>query len=636
MKTRRLTVAQALVAFLAHQYTERDGRRHRLIDATWGIFGHGNVAGLGQALLEAGPAAPSGGTSPRPPMPYIQGRNEQAMVHAAVGYARQSRRLSAQAVTTSIGPGATNLVTGAALATINRLPVLLLPGDVFATRPADPVLQQLEVPYAGDVSVNDALRPVSRYFDRVTRPEALIPAALQAMRTLTDPADTGAVTLALPQDVQAEAYDWPEEFFAGRVWQVRRPRPDLDAVAEAARALASSRRPLVVVGGGVHHSEAEDALRAFADATGVPVASTQAGKGSLPYDHPCDVGGIGHTGTATADELARTADLVIGIGTRWSDFTTASFTLFQNPAVRFLNINITSFDAHKMSGLSVVADARAALEELTAALGRGSRVEPAYETEYADDKERWEHRVDAAYEAEDPDIRPTQPQVLGALDSLVTEDDIVINAAGSLPGDLHKLWRARSADQYHVEYGYSCMGYEIPAAIGVSMAAPGRPVWALVGDGTYLMNPTEIVTAVQENIPIKVVILQNHGYASIGGLSESVGGERFGTAYRHRSPDGTFTGPPLPVDLAANAASLGLRVIRAKTVRDLREALAEAREANVPTGVYVETETADTVSGAPPAQAWWDVPVAETATRPSAVKAREEYDRQAAARRRHL
>lgn len=622
---RRLTVAQALVAFLARQYTERDGRRHRLINATWGIFGHGNVAGLGQALLESG-------TGPDAAMPYVQGRNEQAMVHAAVGYARQSRRLSAHAVTTSIGPGATNLVTGAALATVNRLPVLLLPGDVFATRPADPVLQQLEVPYAGDVSVNDALRPVSRYFDRVTRPEALIPAALQAMRVLTDPAETGAVTLALPQDVQVEAYDWPEEFFADRVWRVGRQRPDTDALAAAREALASAARPLIVAGGGVHHSEAEDALRAFADATGIPVAATQAGKGSLPYDHPGDIGGIGHTGTATADEIARTADLVIGIGTRWSDFTTASSTLFQNPSVRFLNINITSFDAHKMSGISLVGDARATLEEL----GGAPRVPAAYEAEYRAGKESWERRVDRAYATPDPAARPTQAQVLGLLDSLVTGDDIVINAAGSLPSDLHKLWRARSTDQYHVEYGYSCMGYEIPAAIGVGMAAPGRPVWALVGDGTYLMNPTEIVTAVQENIPVTVVILQNHGYASIGGLSASVGAEGFGTAYRRRAPDGTYTGPPLPVDLAANAAALGLRVIRARTVRDLREALAEARAADVPTGVYVETETPDTVSGPPPAQAWWDVPVAQTATRPAAVKAREEYDRHVAARRRHL
>lgn len=624
MSAQRLTVAQALVRFLARQYAERDGRRQRLIGATWGIFGHGNVAGIGQALLESAED-----------MPYFQGRNEQAMVHAAVGYARQSGRLSTHAVTTSIGPGATNLVTGAALATINRLPVLLLPGDVFATRPADPVLQQLEVPYAGDVSVNDCLRPVSAYFDRITRPEALIPAALAAMRVLTDPAATGAVTLALPQDVQAEAYDWPEEFFAERVWHVGRPQPDPDQLAAAAAAVRSARRPLIVAGGGVHHSRAEIALKTLAEATGIPVASTQAGKGSLRHDHPQDVGGIGHTGTATADELARAADLVIGVGTRYSDFTTASGTLFTHPGVRFLNLNITGFDAHKLSALPLVADARAGLHGLTASL-HGHHVEDSYETEYTDAKERWEHRVDAACEAADEDMRPTQPQVLGVLDGLVTEDDIVINAAGSLPGDLHKLWRARSRDQYHVEYGYSCMGYEIPAAIGVAMAAPGRPVWALVGDGTYLMNPTEIVTAVQENVPIKVVVLQNHGYASIGGLSESVGSERFGTAYRYRESDGAYTGAPLPVDLAANAESLGMRVIRAKTVRDLREALAEAREADRPTCVYTETETADTVSGAPPAQAWWDVPVAETATRPSAVEARGEYDRQVAARRRHL
>ncbi|MFB8024158.1 MULTISPECIES: 3D-(3,5/4)-trihydroxycyclohexane-1,2-dione acylhydrolase (decyclizing) [unclassified Streptomyces] len=624
--TRRLTTAQALIAFLARQYTERDGRRHRLIDATWGIFGHGNVAGIGQALVQAGPA-----------MPYLQGRSEQAMVHAAVGYARQSGRLSAHAVTTSIGPGATNLVTGAALATVNHLPVLLLPGDTFATRPADPVLQQLEVPHAGDVSVNDCLRPVSRYFDRITRPEALIPAALQAMRTLADPADTGAVTLALPQDVQAEAYDWPAEFFATRVWNVRRPAPDPYELEQAVRAVRAARRPLVVAGGGVHHSGAEETLAAFAAATRIPVASTQAGKGSLRHDHPADVGGIGHTGTAPADALAREADLVIGVGTRYTDFTTASGTLFADPAVRFLNLNITGFDAHKLAALPLVADARTALQALGEALGaRGHHVDPAYESEYTDAKDRWERRVDAAYAAADPDARPTQAQVLGLLDELVTEDDVLINAAGSLPGDLHKLWRARSPRQYHVEYGYSCMGYEIPAAVGVQLAAPGRPVWALVGDGTYLMNPTEIVTAVQEGLPVKLVILQNHGYASIGGLSEAVGAERLGTAYRHRTAEGAFDGAPLPVDLAANAASLGMRVLRAGTVGELRGALAEARGADRPTCVYVETETADTVSGPPPAQAWWDVPVAETATRPTAVEARKEYDRQIAARRRHL
>ncbi|WP_421106318.1 3D-(3,5/4)-trihydroxycyclohexane-1,2-dione acylhydrolase (decyclizing) [Streptomyces sp. NEAU-S77] len=625
MTTRRLTVAQALVEFLAHQYTERDGQRHRLINATWGIFGHGNVAGLGQALLEAG----------QDTMPYLQGRNEQAMVHAAVGYARQSNRLAAQAVTTSIGPGATNLVTGAALATVNRLPVLLLPGDIFTTRPADPVLQQLEVPYAGDVSVNDALRPVSRYFDRVVRPEALIPAALAAMRVLSDPAETGAVTLAMPQDVQAEAFDWPEEFFADRVWRVRRPAPEHAETTAAAQVIRAARRPLVVAGGGVHHSEAEGALLAFADATGIPVASTQAGKGSLRHDHPADIGGIGHTGTAVADDLARTADLIIGVGTRYSDFITASATLFAHPGVRFLNLNITGFDAHKLSATTLVADARAGLEALTAELA-GHRVDETYEAEYRTGKARWERLVDAAYAAEDPSARPSQTQVLGALDAAVGDDDVVINAAGSLPGDLHKLWRARSPRQYHLEYGYSCMGYEIPGAIGVRLAAPDRPVWALVGDGTYLMMPTEIVTAVQEGININIVLLQNHGYASIGGLSEETGAERFGTAYRFRSADGMYTGDPLPVDLAANAASLGMDVLRAATVAELREALAKARASDRPTCVYVETETGDTVSGAPDAQAWWDVPVAETATRPAAVKAREEYDRHAAGRRRHL
>ncbi|MFF7313904.1 3D-(3,5/4)-trihydroxycyclohexane-1,2-dione acylhydrolase (decyclizing) [Streptomyces sp. NPDC008137] len=620
-RTRRLTTAQALVRFLSAQYTERDGVRRRLIAGTWGIFGHGNVAGVGQALVEYADV-----------MPYHQGRNEQSMVHAAVGYARQLNRLSAQAVTTSIGPGATNLVTGAALATINRLPVLLLPGDYFASHAPDPLLQQLEHPVEADVSVNDTLRPVSRYFDRITRPEALIPSALQAMRVLADPAETGAVTLALPQDVQAEAYDWPEEFFAERVWYVRRPAPDPVELTAAVEAIRSAERPLIVAGGGIHHSEAEEALKAFVEATGVPVASTQAGKGSLRFDHPADLGGIGHTGTAVSDDLARTADLVIGVGTRYTDFTTASGTLFQHPEVRFLNLNITGFDAHKLAARTLVCDARSGLEKLLEALP-GHRVSEAYETEYRTGKDRWDEVVEAVYRADDENAVPTQTQVLGALDAAVGDDDVVINAAGSLPGDLHKLWRSRSPRQYHLEYGYSCMGYEIPAGLGVQQAAPGTPVWALVGDGTYLMMPTEIVTAVQEGLPLNIVLIQNHGYASIGGLSQETGGERFGTAYRFRAADGTFTGAPLPVDLAANAASLGMDVLRAKTVRELREALAAARASDRPTCVYVETDPAPT---APPAEAWWDVPVAETASREAAVEARERYDRQVAERRRHL
>ncbi|ANJ10565.1 3D-(3,5/4)-trihydroxycyclohexane-1,2-dione acylhydrolase (decyclizing) [Streptomyces parvulus] len=618
--TRRLTTAQALVRFLAAQYTERDGVRHRLVAGTWGIFGHGNVAGVGQALVEYGDV-----------MPFHQGRSEQAMVHAAVGHARHLNRLSAQAVTTSIGPGATNLVTGAALATVNRLPVLLLPGDYFASHAADPLLQQLEHPSEADVSVNDALRPVSRYFDRISRPEALLASAPRAMRVLADPAETGAVTLALPQDVQAEAFDWPEEFFADRVWRVRRPAPDPEELADAVRALRAARRPLIVAGGGVHHGEAEAALEALVDATGIPVASTQAGKGSLRHDHPADLGGIGHTGTAVADDLARTADLVIGVGTRYSDFTTASGTLFQDPGVRFLNLNITAFDAHKLAARTLVCDARAGLTALTGALS-GHRVPSSYEDEYRAGRARWEETVRAALRADDENAVPTQTQVLGALDAVVGDEDVVINAAGSLPGDLHKLWRSRSPRQYHLEYGYSCMGYEIPAALGVQQAAPGVPVWALVGDGTYLMNPTEIVTAVQEELPVKLVLVQNHGYASIGGLSESVGAERFGTDYRHRAADGSFTGAPLPVDLAANAASLGMDVLRAKTVRELREALSTARAATRPTCVYVETVAGD----APGAQAWWDVPVAEVSARDAATGARARYEQAVADRRHHL
>ncbi|MER7319892.1 3D-(3,5/4)-trihydroxycyclohexane-1,2-dione acylhydrolase (decyclizing) [Streptomyces albidoflavus] len=627
----RLTTAQALIRFLSVQYSERDGERQRLIPAVWGVFGHGNVAGLGQALAEHTAERPDGTGDLR----FHQGRSEQAMVHAATGFARQSRRLAAHAVTTSIGPGATNLVTGAALATVNRLPVLLLPGDTFATRPADPVLQQLELPYAGDITVNDCLRPVSRHFDRVTRPEALIPAALTAMRVLTDPAATGAVTLALPQDVQAEAYDWPEEFFAERTWHIRRPAPDTASLTEAAALLRAARRPLVVAGGGVKYAGAEAALDAFARATGIPVAATQAGKGALPHDHPQDVGALGHTGTATADDLARAADLVLAVGTRLTDFTTASGTLFAADGVRFAHLNLDPADAHKLAAHAVVGDAREGLTALTG-LVAGHRLPDAHVTAYTAAKADWEARVDAAYAAPDPTARPTQTQLLGALDALVTGEDILVNAAGSLPGDLHRLWRARSADQYHVEYGYSCMGYEIPGALGILLADPHRPVWALVGDGTYLMNPTELVTAVQESLPLKLVLVDNHGYASIGGLSRAVGAEGFGTAYRMPGPGGLLDGEPLPLDLAANAASLGVRMLRAETVAELGEALAEVRTATVPTGVYVRTETPDTVSSPTPAQAWWDVPVARTAHREEAARARQEYDRNVAARRRHL
>ncbi|WP_328619307.1 3D-(3,5/4)-trihydroxycyclohexane-1,2-dione acylhydrolase (decyclizing) [Streptomyces sp. NBC_00354] len=626
--TVRLTTAQALVRFLSCQYTERDGHRQRLITACWGIFGHGNVAGLGQALVEAAAQDPAS-------LPFLQGRNEQSMVHAAVGFARQSGRLSTHAVTTSIGPGATNLVTGAALATINRIPVLLLPGDVFAGRPADPVLQQLETPWAGDVSVNDTLRPVSRFFDRIWRPEMLIPAALQAMRVLTDPVDTGAVTLALPQDVQAQAHDWPAEFFTDRVWRIRRPQPDLGELERAVRLVRAAERPLIVAGGGVHHSAAEDALRALADATGIPVAETQAGRGALEWDHPCALGGLGHTGTAAANAVARRADVVIGVGTRWSDFTTASATLFAEPGVRFVNVNVAASDGHKLAGQPLVADARVALEALTARLGT-YRVPESHRAQYADGVARWQRAVDEAVAAPDGSRRPTQAQLLGILGELLEPTDVVVNAAGSMPGDLHRLWRPRERRQYHVEYGYSCMGYEIPAALGVRLAAPEREVFALVGDGTYLMMPTELVTAVQEGIKIVPVLVQNHGYASIGALSESVGAERYGTDYRFRTADGRYAGHPLPVDLAANMESLGVDVLCPRTVAELRQAVLDARKAERPTAIYVETVPPEPDLPALESHAWWEVAVAEVSASPAAREARERYESARCAQRRYL
>ncbi|GIH91501.1 3D-(3,5/4)-trihydroxycyclohexane-1,2-dione acylhydrolase (decyclizing) [Planobispora siamensis] len=602
----RLTVAQALVRFLASQWSERDGAEQRLVAGVFGIFGHGNVAGLGQALAERG-----AGTGDA--LPYYLARNEQAMVHTAVGYARARDRLSAFACTTSIGPGATNLVTGAALATINRIPVLLLPGDVFATRVANPVLQELEDPRSYDVTVNDALRPVSRFFDRINRPEQLPSALLAAMRVLTDPAETGAVTLALPQDVQAEAYDWPEELFARRVWHVARPVPEPAALERALELVRASRRPLVVAGGGVIYSGAAGALAAFAERHGVPVAETQAGKGAVPYDHPCWVGAVGHTGTAAANELAREADLVIGVGTRYSDFTTASRTLFGR--ARFLNVNVAAFDAAKHAGEMLVADARAALEAF-GALGDW-RAEAGWTGRAAELAHGWHEQVSLVTTGEEL----TQPVVLGLVNE-VAQDGVVVNAAGSMPGDLHKLWMTRGPGAYHVEYGYSCMGYEIAGGLGVKLAAPEREVFVLVGDGSYLMMAQEIATAVQEGVKLVIVLVDNRGFASIGGLSESVGARRLGTAYRVRGASGQLDGPFVPVDLAANAASLGAEVLRADDPKSLRAALTEARESSRTTVVYVET-----VPGpAPATTAWWDVPVAEVSGEEEVRRAREAYE----------
>jgi 3D-(3,5/4)-trihydroxycyclohexane-1,2-dione acylhydrolase (decyclizing) len=615
MTTVRLTVGQAVVRFLAAQYSERDGARHRLIEGCFGIFGHGNVAGLGQGLLES-ELAPGEG------LRYLQGRNEQAMVHAAVAFARTRNRMSTLACTSSVGPGATNMVTGAALATINRLPVLLLPGDTFATRVADPVLQQLENPGAQDISVNDAFRPVSRFFDRVWRPEQLPSALLAAMRVLTDPAETGAVTLALPQDVQAEAYDWPAELFRERVWHIPRTPPDPAAVARAAEVIRSARRPLIVAGGGVIYSAATKALKSFADTFGIPVGQTQAGKGTMRFDDPLCAGAIGATGTTAANELAARADVVIGIGTRWSDFTTASRTVFAEPGVRFINVNVASFDAAKQSGAPVVADARAALDALALALA-GWKTEPGYRTGAAELSARWQATVEAAYTTRHQP-RPAQAEVIGVVNEVSGEKDVVVCAAGSMPGDLHKLWRTRDPGGYHVEYGYSCMGYEVAGGLGAKLAAPDREVFVMVGDGSYLMMATELVTAVQEGVKLVVACVDNHGFASIGNLSETVGSQRFGTSYRYRGADGRLDGGFLPVDLAANASSLGVYVLRTRTIEEFRRALVKARAADRTTMVYIET---DPLAASPSSDAWWDVPVAEVAALASTRDARASYEK---------
>ena len=629
MSTIRLTVAQALVRFLAQQYSERDGVRERLIPGCFGIFGHGNVAGVGQALLEE----QRRGHPDRPGyLPYYLARNEQAMVHAAVGYARMRNRRQALACTASIGPGSTNMLTGAALATINRMPVLLLPSDIFATRVASPVLQELEDPRSYDVSVNDAFRPLSRFFDRIWRPEQLPPALLAAMRVLTDPAETGAVTLALPQDVQAQAFDWPEELFRTRVWHLARPVPEPEAVSRALDVIRGARRPLIIAGGGVLYSEAQDALRRLAEQTAIPVADTQAGKGALPWDHPQAVGGIGSTGSAPANALAAGANVVLGTGTRYSDFTTASRTAFGNPAVRFVNLNVTSFDAAKQAATSVVADARRGLEALAAGLD-GYRVEPDYTAHYQRLAADWATVTMRAYHLGHQPL-PAQTEVIGAVNEIAGPRDVVVQAAGSLPGDLQMLFRSRDPKQYHVEYGYSCMGYEIAASLGIKMAAPDREVFTMVGDGSYLMMAQEIVTAVSEGLKLVIVLIDNRGFASIGSLSESVGSQRFGTQYRYRDPaSGALDGGYLPVDLAANAESLGADVLRTRTIEDFRIALGKAREASRTTVVYIET---DPLAPVPSSESWWDVPVAETSSLDSTRRAREAYEQAKARQRSYL
>ena len=643
-ETVRLTVGQAVIRFLGQQYSERDGVERRLVTGMFGIFGHGNVCGVGQALLQdqsayedavaAGTYAADADPLEHGHLPYYLIRNEQSGVHAATAYARSLERLAVMAVTTSIGSGATNMVTGAALATTNRIPVLLFPSDQFVSRAPDPVLQQLESPQTLDTAVTDCFRPVSRFFDRIVRPEQLIPSLMNAMRVLTDPADTGAVTIALPQDVQAEAYDWPVGFFDRRVWHVARPMPEPAALARAVEIIRGAQRPLIVAGGGVVYSGASADLRAFADATGIPVADTHAGKGAINWDHPSAVGGIGSTGSAAANALAREADLVIGIGTRYSDFTTASHTIFEVPDVQFVNVNTLGFDAFKHGATMLVADAREALRALTAAL-EGWSVDAAYRQRAIDLDEEWQRTIDECYHRGHGPL-PAQTAVFGVLNEEMGPQDVLINAAGSMPGDLQALWRASTPVGYHVEYAYSCMGYEIPAAIGVRLAlGADHEVVAVVGDGTYQMLPMEIATAVSEGLKVIYVLLQNHGFASIGALSQSRGSQRFGTAYRMRrgGAGGRLDGEEVPFDLAANAASWGADVLRCNGIEEFRANYAKASASDRVTVLYIET---DLTGPNPPGSAWWDVPVAQVSTLESTQAAYAEHVAQKAAQRTYL
>ena len=627
LTTVRLTVGQAIVRFLAAQYVERDGRENRFIAGVWGIFGHGTVAGLGQALEELGDECA---------MPYYRPQNEQAQVHLAAAYAKHKNRLQTFACTSSIGPGATNMITGAAGATINRLPVLLLPSDYFANRLPDPVLQQVEHPVERDVSASDAFRPVSRYFDRISRPEQVLSSFPEAFRILTDPAETGAVTISLPEDVQSEAFDWPVAFFEKRVWHVRRPMPEpviLDRVAELIRA---AKKPLIVSGGGTIYSEAWDELDAFATRFGIPVSESQAGKGVIPWDHPYNVGPIGAAGGLAANRLAKDADLVIAIGTRMGDFVTASKTAFANPAVEFVGINVTSFDANKLRSTPLVADAREALRALTALLDVAGHqgTDVAYRQRVADLKAEWDARVDLhrTPSGETPEL--AQPEVIGIVNEAVGGHATVVCAAGSLPGDLLKLWRPEDPKAYHLEYGYSCMGYEIPAGIGVKMAEPDREVVVAIGDGTYLMLNSEIVTAVAERLPITVVVFDNHGFQCIVDLARSVGVPQFGNELRFRDgektrPDGAY----VPVDFAKHAEAMGAIGVTARTPEEIRAGIAAARTADRPTVIHVLVSP---TKRAPGYESWWDVPAAEVSGSDLVVAARGRYDEAVAKQRKEL
>lgn len=613
MDTIRLTVAQAVIRYLNVQYVERDGAENKFFAGCFGIFGHGNVAGIGQAIQQQND------------LKYYQCRNEQSMVHTAAAYAKMKNRLSTFICTTSIGPGATNMLTAAAGATINRLPVLLIPGDIFAKRHVAPVLQQLESASSQDFSVNDCFKPISKYWDRINRPEQLLYALPEVMRVLTSPSETGAVTLAIPQDVQAEAFDFPLTFFNKKIWNIVRQRPDRIQINRAAELIKKSKTPLIIAGGGAHYSEALNALKVLVHQTHIPVAETFAGKGALRYDDPHQLGAVGATGTQGANIISKEADLIIGVGTRYSDFTTASKTAFQNPKVNFININVTEFDAAKHGGLMLQGDAKVVIEELLELL-EDFKVTTDYSKRVYEFNQSWEAKVSEIYNYRHNNGL-SQGEIIGAVNEFADDNDVVIGAAGSLPGDLHKLWRTKSSKSFHLEYGYSCMGYEIAGGLGVKMADPSREVYVMVGDGSYLMLSQEIVSSIQEGYKMTIILINNDGYKSIGSLSRSLGSEGYGTRFLFRNPDteiidgdNVVSNAVLPINLADNARSLGSHVIECKTHDDLTNALKASKKIERTTVIYT---TCDRFHGIEE-YGWWEVPISEVSEMESVKKAYKE------------
>ena len=614
----RLTVGQALVRFVAGQYVERDGRENRFIEGFWGIFGHGNVGGLGQGIVEV--ATQEGFRFYRP-------QNEQGMVHIATAFAKHRNRLATFACTTSIGPGATNMITGAATATVNRLPVLLLPSDYFANRIPDPVLQQIEHPIERDVSASDAFRPVSKFFDRISRPEQLLASLPEAFRILTDPADTGAVTISLPEDVQTEAFDWPAEFFKKRVWHVRRPLPEPELIGAIVERLKRAERPLIISGGGTVYSQAWVELQNFAEEFGVPVTETQAGKGALKWNHPWNAGPVGSNGATSANELAKETDLIIALGTRLTDFTTASKSQFQNAAVRFVAVNVAPLDANKLSALPVVADVQRTLTALSRALKDAgyTGTSDQYREEVAKLKAQWDDRVTEIRTVIEEGGTLPEIGVIGLVNEAVGGKATVVCAAGNLPGELLRLWRPEDPKAYHLEYGYSCMGYEIAGGLGVKLAEPEREVVVMVGDGSYLMMNSEIVTAVAEGLKLTIVVLDNHGYQCILGLQRIVGVSDFGNELRYRDPkSGSLTGDYVPVDFKKHAESMGAYAISAQTAAEVTAAVQEARRRP---GVSVVVVPVDPEKRMPSLGTWWDVPVAEVSVWDKTRETREHYEK---------